>query len=184
MFLASHFPPPLPSTATSISLEASAAASPATTAAMEHIDSLIRKALGRSTYGIPDAIPKPWYMIDSDDVIAFIAMAAFFLGVFLALLAIKLVLGMLLLRYARSRYQTMNAREKVSLDTKGKRIGGFGITEMDEEKKAIIYEDDPEGYMKMKEREKKWEQKAREERGGVGEFENVRRYEMATKRIW
>ncbi|RAL62676.1 hypothetical protein DID88_004519 [Monilinia fructigena] len=41
MFLATHLPPPLPSTATSLSVESS----PATTAALEHFDTIVRKAL-------------------------------------------------------------------------------------------------------------------------------------------
>lgn len=180
MFLASHFPPPLPSTATSIAAESGATASPATTAAMEHLDSIIRKALGRSTYGSGLPIERQWYSFDSDDIIAFIATAAFFLGAFLALLACKLVLGMLLLRYSRRRYGDMKAREKMSLDTKGKRLGGLGMVELDEEKRAIIYEDDPEGGKQLKEREKKWAEQAKQ---GT-DFDKVTRYEMAAKRIW
>jgi len=185
MFLASHFPPPLPSTATSISLESEATASPATTAAMEHLDTIIRKALGRATYGV-GVVQRPWHSLDADDVIAFVAMAAFFLGAFLALLACKLVLGMLLLKYSRGRYEGMGRREeKGGLDTKGKRLGGLGAVEVDEEKKAVIYEDDPEGMRLLRERERKWKEAAEKGVGGRdADFESVRRYEMAAKRIW
>ncbi|KAL5350845.1 hypothetical protein ACLOAV_004416 [Pseudogymnoascus australis] len=179
MFIATHFPPPLASTATSISLESEATASPATTAAMEHLDILIRKALGRSTYGVGASVEQTWQLFDSDDIISFIAMAAFFLGAFLALLSCKLVLGMLLLRYSRRRYETMNIRENVGLDTKGKRLGGLGMVELGEEKRNIIYEDDPDGAKQLKEREKKWADQAKQQT----DFDKVTRYEMVAKRI-
>ncbi|KFX99338.1 hypothetical protein O988_03927 [Pseudogymnoascus sp. VKM F-3808] len=180
MFIATHFPPPLASTATSISLESSATASPATTAAMEHLDILIRKALGRSTYGTDPLVERTWQLFDSDDIISFIAMAAFFLGAFLALLSCKLVLGMLLLRYSRRRYESMNMRENMGLDTKGKRLGGLGMVELGEEKRNIIYEDDPEGGKQLKEREKKWAEQVKQQT----DFDKVTRYEMVAKRIW
>ncbi|OBT55541.1 hypothetical protein VE04_04275 [Pseudogymnoascus sp. 24MN13] len=180
MFVATHFPPPLASTATSISLESEATASPATTAAMEHLDILIRKALGRSTYVTGASVERTWQFFDSDDIISFIAMAAFFLGAFLALLSCKLVLGMLLLRYSRRRYETMNIRENMGLDTKGKRLGGLGMVELGEEKRNIIYEDDPEGAKQLKDREKKWAEQAKQQT----DFDKVTRYEMVAKRIW
>lgn len=184
MFLASQFPPPLASTATSVSLGTEATASPATTAAMEHLDVIIRKALGRSAQG-EGVIIRPWYSLDTDDLIAFVAMAAFFLAAFLALLACKLVLGMLLLRYSRRRYETISereAKEKGGLDTKGKRIGGLGIVELDDEKRSLIYADDPDGLRAVRDRERKFKEQS--EKGQVTDFESVRRYEMAAKRIW
>jgi len=152
---------------------------------MEHLDTIIRKALGRATYGV-GVVQRPWHSLDADDVIAFVAMAAFFLGAFLALLACKLVLGMLLLKYSRGRYEGMGRREeKGGLDTKGKRLGGLGAVEVDEEKKAVIYEDDPEGMRLLRERERKWKEAAEKGVGGRdADFESVRRYEMAAKRIW
>lgn len=194
MFLASHFPPPLPSAVTSV-VESGSGASPsaATTKAMEGLDAVIRKALGRATYSEPDVI-RSWWSRDSDDLIAFIAMAAFFLGAFLALLAVKLVLGMLLLRWARGRYEEIDARERRNsrsgrhvdkdLDTKGKRLGGLGIIELDDEKKGMIYVDDPKGLEEMKKREGKWREVAERERKEGADFEGVARYEMSGKRIW
>ena len=58
MFLATHMPLPLPSTATSLSVD-SAAASPATTAALQHIDQIFRRALGRSAFGAGDPTLAP-----------------------------------------------------------------------------------------------------------------------------
>jgi Eukaryotic membrane protein family len=183
-FLATHLPTPMPSTATELALESEATASPATTAALEHFDAIIRRALGRSTFGSGvDAVSKSWYMIGTDDIIAFITMLIFFLCAFLVLLACKLVLGMLLLSYARNRYSGMKQREHLSLDTKGKRLGGWGMVEVDEDKRRWIYEDDPEGAKALKERERKAAGKARDNEKG-SDFARVTRYEMAAKRIW
>ncbi len=126
---------------------------------------------------------KSWYMIGTDDIIAFITMLIFFLCAFLVLLACKLVLGMVLLGYARNRYSTMKQREHLSLDTKGKRLGGWGMVEVDEDKRRWIYEDDPEGAKASKDREKKTAGRARENEKGA-DFGRVARYEMAAKRIW
>lgn len=123
-------------------------------------------------------------MFDTDDMIAFVAMLTFFLGAYLVLLACKLVLGMLLLRFARNRYQTMKDREHLSLDTKGKRLGGWGTVEVDDEKKRAIYEDDPEGMRALIQREKKAAEKAAQADAKGVDFGKVARYEMAAKRIW
>jgi hypothetical protein len=185
MFLATHLPPPSPSSTTELILESEAASSSPTAAALEHFDMIIRKALGRSTFGSGvNAVSTPWYMIDTDDVIAFITMFTFFFGFFLVLLACKLVLGMVLLSFARNRYRRMKEREHLVVDTKGKRLGGWGMVEVDDEKKKWIYEDDPEGAKGLRERERKAADKAAmAEKAGV-DFEKVMRYEMAAKRIW
>lgn len=84
----------------------------------------------------------------------------------------------------------MKERESLSLDTKGKRLGGWGMIEVDDDKKRWIYEDDPEGQRMLREREKKAAMKAREsEKGGSGtgsgvDFGRVARYDMVAKRIW
>ncbi len=182
MFLATQLPPSIPSTATALSVE-SAVASPATTAALEHFDNLIRHALGRSTFGIanPEATT-PWYLPSADNAIAALTMFIFFLGAFLVLLACKLVLGMLLLRYARNRYRSMKKREMQSYDTEGRRLGGWGMTEVDEEKKRWIYEDDLDGLRKKMEKERAAKEKS--EKTAVGQdFSKISRYEML-KRIW
>ena len=180
MFLATHMPFPLPSPATSLSVD-SAAASPATTAALQHIDHIFRRALGRSTFGAGDATlasdqVNVW---TTDDIIAFSTMLVFFLVLFLALLAFKLVLGMCLLSFARRRYKGMKEREKASTHADGRRVGGWGVVEVDEDKRRWIYQDDPEGARKLRERERD----ARE-RTGREDFGGVSRYVMAAKRIW
>ncbi|CZS96211.1 related to cytomegalovirus gH-receptor family protein [Rhynchosporium graminicola] len=177
MFLATHVPSPVASTATALSVES---ASPATTAALEHFDNIIRRALGRSTFGIPDPLAKnPWYLPSADDAIAALTMLVFFLGAFFVLLACKLVLGMLLLKYARNRYATMKKRENQSYTAEGKRLGIWGMSEVDEDKNRWIYDDDPETLKKMKEKEKIGKEKAEKSQ----DFGKISRYEMI-KRIW
>lgn len=181
MFLATHMPLPLPSTATSLSVD-SAAASPATTAALQHIDQIFRRALGRSAFGAgdPTLAPEQSKIWSTDDIIAFITMLVFFLILFLALLALKLVLGMCLLSFARRRYKGMKERESASTHADGRRIGGWGIVEVDEDKRRWIYKDDPDAARKLRERERD----ARESKGGDENFGSVSRYSMAAKRIW
>ena len=181
MFLATHMPLPLPSTATSLSVD-SAAASPATTAALQHIDQIFRRALGRSTFGAgdPTLAPEHGNIWSTDDIIAFITMLVFFLVCFLALLAFKLVLGMCLLSFARRRYKGMKERENSSTHADGRRVGGWGVVEVDEDKRRWIYKDDPDGARKLRERERD----ARERKGGDEYFGSVSRYSMAAKRIW
>ena len=182
MFLATHMPLPLPSPATSLSVD-SATASPATTAALQHIDQIFRRALGRSTFGAGDATLAPehgGHVWSTDDIIAFATMLVFFLVLFLALLAFKLVLGMCLLSFARRRYKGMKERENASVHADGRRVGGWGVVEVDEDKRRWIYQDDPEGAKKLRERERE----ARERKGGDESFGSVSRYSMAAKRIW
>ncbi|RFU30197.1 hypothetical protein B7463_g6126, partial [Scytalidium lignicola] len=184
MFLATHFQPPIPATTTSISVDA-AVTSPATTAALEHFDYIIRHALGRATYGIPNpAASNPWYLPGADDAIAALTMLVFFLVVFFLLLAFKLLLGMLLLKYSRNRYRSMKKREHQSYDTKGKRLGGWGMVEVDDDKRRWIYDDDPETLRKLKGKEKAAKEKAEKEDKAPDNLEKISRYEMAAKRIW
>lgn len=184
MFLATHVSPPLPSVTTSLSVESS---SPATTAALEHFDNIIRRALGRSTFGIPDPTASMrWYLPTADDAIAALAMLVFFLGAFFVLLALKLVLGMILLRFARNRYRDMKKREHQSYDTGGKRVGGWGMIEVDEDKRRWIYDDDPEALRKLREKERAGKEKTEKATAnGTGtDFSRISRYEMSAKRIW
>ena len=179
MFLATHMPLPLPSTATSLSVD-NAAASPVNTAALQHIDQIFRRALGRSTFGAgdPTLAPKHSNIWSTDDIIAFVTMLVFFLILFLALLAFKLVLGMCLLSFARRRYKGMKEREKTSSHADGRRVGGWGVVEVDEDKRRWIYKDDADGARKLRERE------ARDRKGGPESYGGVSRYSMAAKRIW
>ena len=118
-------------------------------------------------------------------MIAFIAMAGFFLLFFLVLLAFKLLLGMCLLFFARSRYRGMKERENASVHAEGRRVGGWGVVEVDEDKRRWIYQDDPDGARKLRERERdiKEKEKRINEEGGES-FAGVSRYTMAAKRIW
>jgi hypothetical protein len=103
-----------------------------------------------------------------------------FLALYLVLLALKLVLGMVLLNFARSRYVGMKERECESTDTRGRRVGGWGVVEVGEEKRRWIYDDDLDALRDLREREAKGKAKA----GGGMDLDRVERYAMAAKRIW
>jgi len=186
MFIATHMPLPMPSTATAIALEtASGETSPSTTAALAHIDQIFRRALGRSSFGAgADAVTgaSSWHFWTIDDAIALGTMLVFFLIIYLVLLALKLLLGMILLSFARTRYRKMKMQEqkKQTFDTQGRRVGGWGAVEVDEDKRRWIYEDDPEGLKNLREREAKGKEKAK----GEVKLDGVDRYMMAAKRIW
>ncbi|OJD36581.1 uncharacterized protein BKCO1_1000069 [Diplodia corticola] len=203
MFLATHMPLPIASPATSLSVEsggsqATSSSSPATTAALAHIDHIFRRALGRSSFGAGGNVASPqssyfsstmtgtaWQLWSLDDVIAFTTMIVVFLVGYFVLLAFKLVLGMALLGFARSRYKGMKEREKMVTTTDGKRVGGWGVVEVEDDKKRWIYADDPEGLRALREREAKAREKEmKEARGGDGKLEGTSRYSMVAKRIW
>ncbi len=76
----------------------------------------------------------------------------------------------------------MKEREQTSVHADGKRVGGWGVVEVGEDKRRWIYQDDPEEAKRLRERE---ESSRREgERGGHESFRKVRRYSMVAKRIW
>lgn len=203
MFLATHLPAPMPpSTHTSLSVESSTASSPAVTAALDRLDNIIRNAIGRSIYGLDgdftnattrNASKYSFLSWSTDDAIALVTMLLVFFIAFLVLLILKLLLGMLLLRYSRDRYARMKLKEhavatakmeRETFDTKGsKRVGGFGAVEVGDDRRRWIFADDPEGLKKARDRERK-----AAEGGGDGKGEKdlggVMRYEMVAKRIW
>ncbi|KAI7157840.1 DUF747-domain-containing protein [Hortaea werneckii] len=183
MFLATHVPIPIPSVATAVSVENEAAAtSPATKAALQHIDQVFRRAIGRSSFGA-GADPTSafsWWSID--DVIALATMIIFFLALYLVLLACKLLLGMLLLSCARSRYKGMKERERMVTSTEGRRAGGWGVVEINDDKRRWIYDDDPDGLQELREKEERGRKQNRSEKGD--RLDGVDRYMMAAKRIW
>ncbi|KAF2116163.1 eukaryotic membrane protein family-domain-containing protein [Lophiotrema nucula] len=186
MFIATHMPLPFPSTATS--LTETATSSPATTAALAHIDQIFRRALGRSSFGaggVPETAP--WYnffLWSLDDAIAFATMALVFLIGYLIFLAFKLILGMVLLKIARNRYHGMKERERVSVETGGKRIGGWGVVDVNEDQRRWIYNDDPEGLKRLRDRDEKEKKREQRERDEGTTFGHVSRYSMVAKRIW
>ncbi|OAL06424.1 DUF747-domain-containing protein [Phaeosphaeriaceae sp. SRC1lsM3a] len=184
MFVAMHMPPPLPATSTSVISDS--ASSPATTAAFAHIDQIFRRALGRSSLGagVPD---QAWYHFSSwtlDDLIAGATMLTVFLVVYFIFLALKLILGMLLLIVARKRYHSMQERERLNVETGGKRIGGWGVVDVDEDKRKHIYDDDAESLKRLRERDEKQKKKDEQERERGTSFGHVSRYAMVAKRIW
>ena len=181
MFLATHMPLPIASFATSVSVESEAASSPTTMAALEHIDYIFRRALGRSSFGAGGEPSSSFSWWSIDDVIAFMTMMIFFLVVYLFLLAFKLILGMSLLAFARSRYKGMKERERQVVDTHGKRIGGWGVVEVNEDKRRWIYEDDPDGLRELREREERGRKV--KEKPDI-KLDGVQRYSMVAKRIW
>ncbi|KAL1649488.1 hypothetical protein SLS58_001544 [Diplodia intermedia] len=198
MFLATHMPLPIASPATSLSVDsggggqATSSSSPATTAALAHIDHIFRRALGRSSFGaggnmasVPSSPHHSWQLWSLDDVIAFTTMIVVFLVAYFVLLACKLVLGMVLLGFARARYKGMKEREKMVTTTDGRRVGGWGVVEVEDDKKRWIYADDPDGLRALREREAKAREKeGKEARGADGKLEGTSRYSMVAKRIW
>lgn len=162
-----------------------------------HVSALFRTALA-------NAMPSPAQSV-------FIFTIVLLLTGFIVLLILKLLLGMLLLALARSRYRVMKARESelhaatatangaadhhqnaekqrgreaYSVDG-SRRVGGWGVVEVSDDKRRWIYADDPEGLRRLKGKEEK--EKSAAGAGGKGEelsLDHVQRYEMVAKRIW
>ncbi|KAM3415452.1 Endoplasmic reticulum membrane protein 65 [Cercospora zeina] len=182
MFLATHMPPPIPASATSLSLEAETTdTSSVIMVALHNFDNVLRRALGSSTFGAGKHAESTYRWWTLDDFIALATMVIFFLAIYLVFLALKLILGMGLLSYSRNRYRDMKTREEQRVDTHGRRVGGWGAVEVDEDKRRWIYEDDPESLAKLKEKESRGRQKADQT---TLKLENVDRYTMVAKRIW
>ncbi|KAI5923427.1 eukaryotic membrane protein family-domain-containing protein [Camillea tinctor] len=193
MFLATHLHPPIPTSTTELSVESSTPSSPAMIAALDHLDTLIRNALGRAVYGYPYESPhvKPFWTFSSDDAIALLTMVVFFFLAWVVLLIVKLLLGMLLLRYSRKRYAVMKLKEhavaagkaeRENFSQPGQRIGPWGAVELGDERRKWIYDDDPEGLKRMRDRERKTQERFKDK--GDDNFAKVTRYEMVAKRIW
>jgi hypothetical protein len=177
MFLAAWIPAPLPSSAIALTdahnhYTASASSIPtsAAIALSQKLDDLLRH--------MPSTI-------SSSAIYRHFTTVLIGVLLFLVLLAIKLVLGMVLLSYSRSRYRSTKERGKNSMhDVEGgRRVGGWGVVEVDEDKRRLIYEDDPAGAIALKEREER--DRAKKEKGtGEAALDKVKRYEMVAKRIW
>lgn len=185
MFVANHLPIPMESSATALSVEADVeAAVPIVVTAFGRFKNIVSMAFGgRSMDAFSGIISQAWYHVGTDRLVALATFCLFFLVIYLVALICKLVLGIVLLRFARYRYQNMSERESVHTDTKGKRFGGWGVVELDDEKKKWIYEDDPAGLKGLKEKERKMAEKEKLEKKDP-DFEKVSRYQMAAKRIW
>ncbi|KAK0263322.1 hypothetical protein LTR29_005074 [Friedmanniomyces endolithicus] len=183
MFLATHALLPITSMGTAVSLDTDATTiSPTTTAALRHVDEVFRRALGRSTFGAGSATGGFFTRWSIDDAIALGTMITVFLALFLILLSLKLLLGMLLLSYARSRCSHMEERERQStVNADGKRAGIGALTEVDESKRKWMYHDDADGLRSLREREERGRKQNREK---YDKLEGVDRYMMAAKRIW
>ncbi|TKA27386.1 hypothetical protein B0A50_04998 [Salinomyces thailandicus] len=183
MFLATHVPLPMPSAGTAVSVEDEAAsASPATKAALQQIDQVFRRAIGRSSFGAGAHSTSSFDWWSIDDVIALATMIIFFLALYLVLLACKLLLGMMILSYARGRYEGMKDRERMGANTDGRRAGGWGVVEISEDKRRWIYDDDPEGLRDVREKEDRGRRLNKGDRSD--KLDGIDRYMMAAKRIW
>lgn len=176
MFVVAWVPSPIPSASTGLTsvhdhYASTRASQPtSTTAAIsQRFDDLLRQ--------IPTAITSSTAYRHFNTIL-FLALG------FLVLLAIKLVLGMLLLSFARSRYRSMKEREPQHLHhvEGGRRVGGWGVVEVDADKRRWIYDDDMAGLQTLREREER--DKVKREKGANDTFDKVQRYEMVAKRIW
>lgn len=195
MFLATQLPPPIPTSTMDLSVESSTPSSPAMTAALEHLDTLIRTALGRAVYGYPRDAPRDgtFWAFNSDDAIALATGFTVFFLAWLVLLVVKLLLGMALLKYSRDRYATIRLKEQSIANGQekrdnffqpGKRVGGYGAVELGDDRRRMIYADDPEGLKRMQDRDRKGNDMAKKMEAGDDGLEKVTRYEMLAKRIW
>ncbi|OQE15637.1 hypothetical protein PENSTE_c027G00024 [Penicillium steckii] len=154
-----------------------------------HVNALFRTLLA-------NAIPSPAQSVQ-------IFTAILLLTGFIVLLMLKLLLGMLLLAFARSRYKKLKASEteprksshsfaqpqsavetpaprKDEFNVEGsRRAGGWGMVEVGDEKRRWIYGDDPEGLRRVKEKEDRDKNKDKDLK-----IDHVQRYEMVAKKIW
>lgn len=103
--------------------------------------------------------------ISSTKVTSYFTTTLVILLMFLILLICKLILGMGLLAYSRARYQAMKHRETTGNPScyvdGSKRVGGWGVVEVNEDKRRVIYEDDPAAMHNLRARDAK--DKARKE---------------------
>jgi hypothetical protein len=178
MFLAAWIPAPMPSAATAFAnmhshYTASASSIPtsAAVALSQKLDDLLQR--------LPSSISSLALYRHFSTVVIVVLL-------FLVFLAMKLVLGMVLLSYSRSRYRSMKEREKNAVHDieGGKRVGGWGVVEVGEDKRRWICEDDDSVGAKVP-KEREGRERVRKEKGaGEAAFDKVKRYEMVAKRIW
>lgn len=191
MFLATNVSAPLPSLATGMAI-----GDTKTSPVLVQIDTVLRNALGRSSFGAGSAAAQsetasgmfsflPSLSYTLDDIIALTTMAVFFITLYLILLIIKLILGMLLLRCARDRFSCMKARERQKIaSVETKRLGGWGTVELGEDRRKTIFESDELGLKTMRDRDARLREA--EGKGNKGmDLKRVMRYNLGqAKRIW
>ncbi|KAL1861187.1 hypothetical protein Plec18170_001702 [Paecilomyces lecythidis] len=200
-----QLPPSTPSDTTSLSsIHRHYAPAPSTSAAPFTLKTALPNAINHITSFfqsvIANATPSPARSVPVFTIIIVVTCYA-------VLLIFKLALGICLLSFARSRYKAMKIKEQEDLYRSalsnagqkssqgsapsssrarefvvegGKRVGGWGVVEVDDDKKRWIYADDPEGLKKVRDREER--DKSGKDSGG--DIEGVKRYEMVAKRIW
>ena len=158
-------------------------------ASAAHVNSFFRTLL-------ENAIPSPAQSVQ-------IFTGILLLTGFIVLLILKLLLGMVLLAFARSRYKKMKSLEseprksshssshahpngdsipprKENFNVEGsRRSGGWGMVEVGDDKRRWIYADDPEGLHRVKEKEERDKNKDKDLK-----IDHVQRYEMVAKKIW
>lgn len=157
--------------------------SEATMAAFAHIDQIIKQALGRSVFGIGSGKSLLKLQIwSSNEVAAFGMTLIFFFITYFVLLALKILLGICMLTFARHRYQSMEQqKENETFTASIKKIGGWGLVDVNEEKRKWIYADDPDKLQALREREAKAKEKDSQ---AVMSLDNISRFSMVSKRIW
>lgn len=161
-FLATHVPPPL----------SDEAISETTSAALAGIDAILRRALSRS----------PGFSL-VDNVVAAGTMCFFLLACFLVCLAVKLLLGVLLLGFARNRYEAMKERDRMHIHTGALRSSAFGTVTVGDDERSVIYSGELEAEGRsVSEMVRKG--RAREMETNMDGLEQVTRYRMCAKRIW
>ena len=62
-----------------------------------------------------------------------------------------------------------------------RRVGGWGVVEVNDDKRRWIYADDPEGLKRLKAKEEKEKTAVKDDEMSM---EHVQRYDMVAKRIW
>ncbi|KAF5016736.1 hypothetical protein F66182_11479 [Fusarium sp. NRRL 66182] len=83
-----------------------------------------------------------------------------------------------------SHSSTINAVRDYTVEG-GRRVGGWGVVEVDEDKRRWIYADDPDALRKIKEKERAQKDKQSvKDSGALLNLDGVKRYEMVAKRIW
>lgn len=87
-------------------------------------------------------------------------------------------------QHRSSHTSTTNAHRDYTVEG-GRRVGGWGVVEVDEDKRRWIYADDPDALRKIKEKERAQKDKqSAKDSGTLLNLDRVKRYEMVAKRIW